>query len=273
MSTGTATTRRRSGSGRPSPPPPQRCFALGLGITTPPRSGSNCSSECITAPYTDAAAFVPRDDLWVYAASVTVLVFVVLVACVHHAVAPSHRVFSQVALSFAVIAAAAAVLDYAVQLAVLQPALLRGELDGVSLWSMYNPHGAFIAFENTADLLMAVSFVFLAASLPKVGGVVRGARRPGRCGRGRGGLVGGAGRPVRPRPRLPVRGTCHRRGLARAHRRRHPARRRLPQGRHRSRMGPTVGRTSGTTGGITLAIEPTTAIHSVTSVSASAVTG
>jgi len=176
MSTGTATTRRRSGSGRPSPPPPERCFALGLGITTPPRSGSNCSSECITAPYTDAAAFVPRDDLWVYAASVTVLVFVALVACVHHAVAPSHRVFSQVALSFAVIAAAAAVLDHAVQLAVLQPALLRGELDGVSLWSMYNPHGAFIAFENTADLLMAVSFVFLAASLPKVGGVVRGAR-------------------------------------------------------------------------------------------------
>jgi len=151
-------------------------IALGLGVTTPPRSGSNCSSDCITAPYTDAAAFVPRDYLWVYAASVMVLLFVVLVAGVHHAVADSHRVFSQVALSFAVIAAVAAVLDYAVQLAVLQPALLKGELDGLSLWSMYNPHGVFIALENAAYLLMGVSFVFLAAALPRVRGVVRAAR-------------------------------------------------------------------------------------------------
>ncbi|HEY5135178.1 MAG TPA: hypothetical protein VIJ41_05285 [Candidatus Nanopelagicales bacterium] len=151
-------------------------IALGLGVTTPPRSGPNCSSDCITAPYTDAAAFVPRDYLWVYAASVMVLLFVVLVAGVHHAVADSHRVFSQVALSFAVIAAVAAVLDYAVQLSVLQAALLKGELEGLSLWSMYNPHGVFIALENAAYLLMAVSFVFLAAALPKVGGVVRAAR-------------------------------------------------------------------------------------------------
>jgi len=151
-------------------------IALGLGVTTPPRSGPNCSSDCITAPYTDAAAFVPRDYLWVYAASVMVLLFVVLVAGIHHVVADSHRVFSQVALSFAVIAAVAAVLDYAVQLAVLQPALLKGELDGLSLWSMYNPHGVFIALENAAYLLMGVSFVFLAAALPRVRGVVRAAR-------------------------------------------------------------------------------------------------
>jgi len=151
-------------------------IALGLGVTTPPRSGPNCSSDCITAPYTDAAAFVPRDYLWVYAASVMMLLFVILVAGVHHVVADSHRVFSQVALSFAVIAAAAAILDYAVQLTVLQPALLKGELDGLSLWSMYNPHGVFIALENAAYLLMAVSFVFLAAALPPVRGAVRAAR-------------------------------------------------------------------------------------------------
>jgi len=150
--------------------------ALGLGVTTPPRSGPNCSSDCITAPYTDAAAFVPRDYLWVYAASVMVLLFAILVAGVHHAVAETRRVFSQVALSFAVIAAAAAILDYTVQLSVLQPALLKGELDGLSLWSMYNPHGVFIALENAAYLLMAVSFVFLAAALPPVRGAVRAAR-------------------------------------------------------------------------------------------------
>ena len=151
-------------------------IALSLGVATPPRSGSNCSSGCITAPYTDVVAFVPRDYIWMYAASLMVLLFVVLVASVHHSVAASHRVLSQVALAFAVIAAAAAVCDYAVQLTVLQPSLLRGELDGLSLWSMYNPHGLFIAFENMAYLLMAVSFMFLAAALPRAGGIVRAAR-------------------------------------------------------------------------------------------------
>jgi hypothetical protein len=151
-------------------------IALGLGVTTPARSGSNCSSDCITAPYTDVAAFVPRDYIWMYAASIMVLVFVVLIACIHHSVDESRRVYSQVALAFAIIAASAALLDYAVQLTVLQPSLLKGEPDGLSLWSMYNPHGIFIAFENVAYLLMAVSFVFLASALPRVGGVVRAAR-------------------------------------------------------------------------------------------------
>jgi len=54
--------------------------ALGMAITTPPRSGSFCSGDCITAPYTDAADFVPRDYLWMYAACLMLASFVVLVA-------------------------------------------------------------------------------------------------------------------------------------------------------------------------------------------------
>lgn len=38
--------------------------ALVIAITTPPRSGPFCSSGCIDYPYIDAAAFVPRDYLW-----------------------------------------------------------------------------------------------------------------------------------------------------------------------------------------------------------------
>jgi hypothetical protein len=68
-----------------------------------------------------------------YAAYLMMLLFVVLVAGVHHSVAVSRRIHSEVALAFAIIAAAAAVGDYAVQLLVLQPSLLSGEVDGLSL--------------------------------------------------------------------------------------------------------------------------------------------
>src|SRR6516165_4218465 len=59
--------------------------ALAVGITTPPRSGPNCITDCLTYPYTDAAAFVPRDYLWMYPAALVAALFVVLVTCIHHA--------------------------------------------------------------------------------------------------------------------------------------------------------------------------------------------
>ncbi len=40
--------------------------AFAVGITTQPRFGPFCLSACIPYPYTDAAAFVPRDYLWMY---------------------------------------------------------------------------------------------------------------------------------------------------------------------------------------------------------------
>ncbi|MBO3751117.1 hypothetical protein J5X84_34020 [Streptosporangiaceae bacterium NEAU-GS5] len=37
--------------------------SLAVAITTPAHSGPNCRNGCVTYPYTDAAAFVPRDYL------------------------------------------------------------------------------------------------------------------------------------------------------------------------------------------------------------------
>ena len=39
--------------------------SLVLSMTTPPRSGAFCSDGCVAYPYTDAAALVPRDYLWI----------------------------------------------------------------------------------------------------------------------------------------------------------------------------------------------------------------
>lgn len=140
--------------------------ALGLGATTPPRSGSNCPNqfvdECITAPFTDAAAFVPRDYYWMYPAFLMVLLFVVLVVCIHYYADPDKKVFSHIALCFAVISAIPLSIDYFIQLAVMQPSLLQGEVAGLAPFSQYNPHGIFIALEDVGYLLMAVAFLFVA---------------------------------------------------------------------------------------------------------------
>ena len=139
--------------------------ALALGVTTPPRSGSSCSGSCITYPYTDVAAFVPRDYFWMYPAALMSLSFVVLLACVHSRAPADKRVFSQVGLSFAAISATAIVCDYSIQLAVMQPSIVQGEArDGV-LFSMYNPHGIFIALEDVGYLPLGVSFFFTALAL------------------------------------------------------------------------------------------------------------
>jgi hypothetical protein len=136
--------------------------ALTIGITTPPRSGPFCASSCVTYPYTDAAAFVPRDYLWMYAGFLLALIFVVLMACIHHIASGEKKIFSQVGLPFALISATVLATDYFIQLAVMQPAFLKGETEGLSLFSQYNPHGIFIALEDLGYLMMSIAFLFFA---------------------------------------------------------------------------------------------------------------
>ena len=55
--------------------------SLAVAITTPPRSGPYCSADCIVFPYTDAAAYVPRDYYWMYPGVLLTLMFVLLAEC------------------------------------------------------------------------------------------------------------------------------------------------------------------------------------------------
>ena len=66
--------------------------------------------------------------------------------------------------------------DYAIELAVLQPSLLMGQLDGLSPFSMHNPHGIVIALADLAYLLKGVSFLSIAGALPPRGGALRATR-------------------------------------------------------------------------------------------------
>lgn len=134
-------------------------LAAVLATTTPPRSGPFCSDGCLGPPYTDAAAFVPRDYWWLYPQSLLILLVLALLVCVHQAAAPAARVFSGLAVALAAVASAALLADYVIQLAVLQPSLLRGETGALSLFSQYNPHGIFIALEDLGYLLLGLALL------------------------------------------------------------------------------------------------------------------
>jgi hypothetical protein len=90
------------------------------------------------------------------------LLFVVLIICLHRYANPDKQVFSSIALSLAIVSTAILTMDYFIQLAVMQPSFLKGEVEGLSLFSQYNPHGIFIALEDLGYLLMGVSFLLIA---------------------------------------------------------------------------------------------------------------
>ena len=72
------------------------------------------------------------------------------------------RVFSRAGLPLSLMGASFLV-DYTLQLTVMQPALLTGQLEGLSPLSQYNPHGVFIGVENVGYALLAGAFAPLSS--------------------------------------------------------------------------------------------------------------
>ena len=70
----------------------------------------------------------------------------------------------------------ALVIDYGLQLTVVQPSLLRGETEGLSLFSQYNPHGIFIALENVGYLAMSLALLLVGLALRVSGRAERALR-------------------------------------------------------------------------------------------------
>ncbi len=134
----------------------------GVGVTTPARSGPFCVSECVAYPYVDVARFIPGDYLWLLPGILLVPVFVVLTASIHAYASEPRKIYSRIALSFALVYAVVILTDYFVQLAVVVPSLQAGETDGLSLFTQYNPHGLFISLESLGYFAMSAAFLFAA---------------------------------------------------------------------------------------------------------------
>jgi hypothetical protein len=135
-------------------------IALAIGITTLPLSGPSCTANCVDYPYHEVAALVPHDYIWMYPATLLMGIFVVLLACIHQSAPENRRLYSLLALVFGAMAASLLAADYYIQLAALQPSILKGEWEGVALVTQYNPHGIFIALEELGYLLMSLAFLF-----------------------------------------------------------------------------------------------------------------
>jgi hypothetical protein len=136
--------------------------ALVIGFVTPVRGGPFCPSNCIAYPYVDAGSFFPEDYIWIVPGFLLVPTFVVLMACIDAYAPYGRKLFGRLALSFALVYAPIVAIDYFIQFTVIAPSLRSGQTEGLSLFTMYNPHGLFVALESLGYLAMAVAFLFAA---------------------------------------------------------------------------------------------------------------
>jgi len=111
-----------------------------------------------------------------YPAMLVAPAFVVLVASLGDQADERSRILARLALCFGSIATALITADYFIQLAVIQPSLLKGETDGLSLFSQYNPHGIFIALEDAGYVVMSLGFACAGAILAGPSRLERAAR-------------------------------------------------------------------------------------------------
>ena len=137
-------------------------LTFGFAIVAVPISGENCLEGCIGYPYLDTLGQFPRDYRWMPLAIVMMLSYLVLMVAIHGSASEQKKIFGQLALSFATMAALILVADYFIQFSVIPISLRSGETEGITLLTQYNPHGIFIALEELGYLLMSLSFLFVA---------------------------------------------------------------------------------------------------------------
>jgi tetrahydromethanopterin S-methyltransferase subunit E len=135
---------------------------FGFAITAIPISGVNCPENCVEYPYLDTVSQFPRDFLWMPLAIVLVLAYVTLMVSIHSYASSQKKIFSQVGLSFALIAAVILAVDYYIQFSVIPMSLMNNETEGLAVLIQYNPHGVFLALEELGYLVMSLSFLFMA---------------------------------------------------------------------------------------------------------------
>ncbi len=137
-------------------------FSFVIAYLTPPLSGPFCAGGCFTYPYSDIASRFPRDYYWMYPAMVLNVVYYILMVAIHYFAPADKKIFSHIGMSFAFLSMATFVIDYFLQVSVIQPSLVLGETDGIALLSQFNAHGVFIVLEEIAFIMMSLSMLFMA---------------------------------------------------------------------------------------------------------------
>ena len=110
---------------------------FGLAIIAMPNAGAGCRVNCVEYPYLDTLSEFPGDYLWMPPAMILVVVYVVLVVSIHAYAAQRKKIYSQIGLSFALIAAGVLLSDYFVQFSVVPVSLMKEQTEGIALLTQY----------------------------------------------------------------------------------------------------------------------------------------
>ncbi len=137
-------------------------ITFGLAMLAVPPSGPFCQENCMEYPYSELLNYYPRDYYWMYLAIFQLFAFITFIVSVHQATTVEKKVFSSLSKSFALIAAIVLLIAYYTQFAVVPVSMMRGETEGIALFTQYNGNGLFIALEELGYIAMAVSLFFLA---------------------------------------------------------------------------------------------------------------
>jgi hypothetical protein len=84
-------------------------------------------------------------------------------ACIHSYASEKMKIFSLVGLSFSLIYATLITANYFLLWTVDIPSILSGQTANLSIITMYNPHGIFVAIESLGYLMMSLAILFTAA--------------------------------------------------------------------------------------------------------------
>jgi len=106
----------------------------------------------------------PADAVLIYGFSLGIAApYVVAVTAVHYSVIPEKRIWSHVALSFAIMYAVYVNLNYVVQLATVVPSTLRGSVNETRVLDQA-PHSLFWDVDALGYICMGISTFFLAVA-------------------------------------------------------------------------------------------------------------
>ena len=136
-------------------------ITFAIAICTPPLSGPFCTGQCFEYPFTDISGRFPRDYYWMYPAILLSFSYLIMMITIYQVAPQNKKLFGMIGVSFAIMASLVLIADYFIQISVIQPSLLAGETDGISLLTQFNPHGIFIVLEETGFLFMIFSFFAL----------------------------------------------------------------------------------------------------------------
>jgi len=120
-------------------------FTFVIAFLTPPLSGPFCAGGCFTYPYSDIASRFPRDYIWMYPAMILNMVYYVLMVAIHYFAPAEKKIFSHIGQSFALLSMATFVIDYFLQVSVIQPSLVLGETEGIALRFLFFAAGRLTA--------------------------------------------------------------------------------------------------------------------------------